>query len=305
MSGMSCSAIRTLGASVLMLGLAGCGGWGNVKNAYLIPDDPGMYAVEGKHLQRLDGDREWEKSTWTVRSTLSPDARFVIYYPALQKIGGGLDAAIRLQRVAWVRSEVTRNGGIRPATGPKWSTTGLKSLRVPVDYRPVDDRTDLVELVPLSPLQPGLYALTFHGPGMTVRARLGVEWPKVNKAAYSAKTCVDRYPGATPRYRSCNRQSVGASGGLQVHLVAPETTSEYGSRKMVIEGVVVNNSGTRRRVPSMEASLLGADGHVIKRWQFSPTTAALGPGQSMPFRTSVQNPPENTQKVRVQFTASQ
>lgn len=120
-----------------------------------------------------------------------------MYHSALGQLGLPVGDAVRLQKAVWVRSQIGADGSISPAGGERWVVSNLEQFTVPVDVGEVDGRADVVHAVPLQPLQPGLYSLQLQtSTGHTdITSRFGVHWPHVDRQAYPATTCVDRYLG--------------------------------------------------------------------------------------------------------------
>ncbi|OOG28128.1 hypothetical protein B1C78_02105 [Thioalkalivibrio denitrificans] len=287
-----------------MTTLSGCAwiGFGGGRDAP--PDEHGLYATHGGDLQRLDGDREWEMETWEVRSNLSPGTEFVIRHPEARGDADSLKEMIQLRRVAWVRSEITREGDIGPVDGSSWAVTEVDSLRVPFTVETMDGEAGVVRVIPDDRLERGLYSLQLRTRSNTLSARLGVDWNSVDRRQYSATHCVDRYLGEDTRYRPCAQQEQAlASRWLRIHLVEPEMRDVAGQRRLVVQGVVINTSERKRRVPTLEAQLRSGDGEVLKRWRFDPATAELEPGDSARFRGEVPDPPSTTRNVHVTFSS--
>lgn len=277
--------------------LAGCAGLDG------IPRKPGLYAVEGKQLQRLDGDLKWEQKTWPTRSTLAPGISIVIRDQALAAAAADPSRAVRLYRVGWLRSEISRHGDILPATGNQWVDADIAALAVPVQLQRDADHREVVRVIPREPLAPGLYTLRTQLPSKDINTRFGVGWPAVDRRNYAATNCVDRYLDDSARYRSCAEQQLAiATASLQVHLVKPEMRALQGqARQLVIKGVVVNTSDRRHRIPPLKAELVTDRGRVVERWEFNADAAELAPGASAPFESSLPNPPPGATDVHVTF----
>jgi Protein of unknown function (DUF3426) len=182
-----------------LVGLAACAGTRGP--SYPIPDEPGLYALtSGDNLHRLDGDREWEIETWPERSDMPSGVQFVVSDPGL--VGRPAGTVIELWRVAWVRSEINAANQAMPVEGSQWATAPLDPFRIPFRYESEPDQTDVVHIVPTTPLEPGLYTLRIVGPGAQ-QARVGVAWSSVDRRQYSAANCVDRYSAEGNVYRAC------------------------------------------------------------------------------------------------------
>lgn len=283
---------------LLVAVLSGCTGIG-------VPRESGLYAVQGDRVQRLDGSREWETNTWAERSNFNPDVRFMIRNPQLAA-SHDLSSVIYLRRVGWVRSEINQQGEILPVTGSQWVETGIDELTVPIRLEPHPDSTDVVSVVPQARLERGLYTLQLgSASGRQVNARVGVEWPGVDRRSYAAANCVDRYPGSEVGYRLCaDQQQAFASKWLKLHLVKPEIRNLPGQPKeLIVKGVVVNTSRHSTRVPMLEARLLTDDGVVVRRWEFNAPSGELQPGASIPFESELRNPPSGASNIHLSFVS--
>jgi len=277
-----------------------------------VPDEPGLYAlIDGGHggpsLQRLDGPRQWEIDTWPARSQLSPDVAFVVRHPELARSHRQFGDAVRLRRVAWVRSTINARGDVLPVDGSRWAAPDLDVFEVPLRVEAYQGRDDIVRATPLAALEPGLYSLEINAGGQPTRARIGVQWASVDERAYSAATCVDRYESAGPRYRPCAAQTQQtplptAAQWLRLYLVAPEFHDRAAGRNLVIRGVVVNVSDDAHvTVPQLEAQVRAAAGHVLQRWRFDPGIGELAPGASASFRTESRDTPPEAHSVHVEI----
>ena len=296
--------LRGVATILLVASVSGCSwiGLGGSKDA--APGDTGLYAAHSGELQRLDGDREWEMQTWETRSNLSPGTELVVRHPDLVNAGDALREMIRLRRVAWVRSEITQEGDIVPVEGSTWAVADVDELRVPFRVETYDSDAQTVRVIPENRLERGLYSLQLRTGSNTLSARLGIDWNSVDRRQYSAAHCVDRYLGATVRYRPCSEQEQAlASRWLRIHLVDPEMREALGQQKLIVQGVVVNTSERKRRVPTLEAQLRSTEGEVLKTWRFDPVSAELDPGTSTRFRSEIPDPPPTTSNVHVTFSS--
>lgn len=297
---------RGLATLALVAGITGCAWIGTTGDRDPVPRKEGMYAVQDGKLQRLSGDRKWELKTWNERSNLAPGARFVIRHPQLPAPGQPLEQAIRLSRVAWVRSEITQEGNILPVNGNQWEVTQLEQFQVPIRIQALDSKRGVARVIPEQTLQHGLYSLQLRTASGVIRSRLGVDWSNVDKRAYSASSCVDRYLGDSVHYRPCSEQEHALTAKwLKVHLVDPESYTVAGQRTLVVKGIVVNTSDRRRKLPLLEAQLRSASGEVLKRWPLELAIAEIEPGASARFRSEIANPPPGAQNVHVNFSSGQ
>lgn len=294
--------------SLLGLIVAGCGS-ASVSGISLgdksVPDEPGIYATAAEgEVMRLDGDREWEVDTWAERSSLKGDTQFVVTDPALQSLSGSLDEAVRLYRVAWVRSRIARNGEITPISGSRWSTPESEPFRVAADVYRVAGREDAVRVVPETALGDGLYSIRLAAGGKSTYARLGVNWKAVDHDRYASGNCVDQYldeSGTQLGFRLCEEQPLLGTGGLHVYLVPPRVETVDTVERLIVQGIVVNTSERDTKIPPLTASIHGADGAVIKEWTFKANASDLKPHDSAAFEIALNDPPPATKTVRVKF----
>jgi hypothetical protein len=279
-----------------------------------IPEDPGLYAVpalraeadDEDDLKRLDGDKEWEVENWDERASLSPDTQFVIEDPSFSSDASSGQGLVELWKVAWVRSDLRSDGKAQPVQGSQWAVAPLDSFRVPLVFRPVMGRPDVIHAVPQERLAPGLYSLQLRKASGSRSARFGVDWPTANKQNYAAAHCVDRRSGGQPLYVACGTPETVVSPtpaqGLEISLVDPVARTVAGERILLIQGTITNGSNAPRSVPILEAALQDRSGAVLSRWTFAAEQSQLGPGQSATFRTEIRHPPAGTSRVNVSFS---
>lgn len=299
---LSKSLLRTQAIPVVAsLFVAACGSSTVDPEAYLIPDEPGLYAVRDGELKRLNGNREWETETWSWRSRLSSDAEFVASHPSLAQTNGG---GVGLYKVGWVRSDISADGEIQPIVkGSRWAVAKTQEFEVPLMLDRVAGRADVIHAVPRQPLEDGLYSLQLRAGATSKNARIGINWPQLDHDRYAAKQCVDRYREAQgPQLRACDQQHQLLLGkNLRVHLVKPTREIVDGTQTLVIRGVLANSGQQPRQTPPLTAELKDGSGQVLKRWQFAPDVATIRPGDSVPFETRVEAPPSGTKTVNVRF----
>ena len=272
-----------------------------------VPKERGIFLLTAdEKLQRLDGNRDWEVSTWNQRSDLGPYLEFVVKHPV---IGGARphEDVIVLKKVAWVRSEISTTGSITPISGNTWAEPDLPAFSVPLRIQRLVGHGDVAHIQPTQPLPQGLYSFQIKDGPVTTATRIGVGWSSADRARYSSENCVDRYVGSSTSYRPCVEQSrtvqqIGLSG-LQLHLVPPERTTINGESTLVIRGVIVNTSNRAQRAPALRARITDSNGSTLKHWLFEPEGQEIAPRQSLPFRTELRQPPGGTAKVNVNFAS--
>ena len=198
--------VITRGAIALFLafGLSACASSNSSSTrqvSYPVPDSPGIYAYTSKNdFRRIDGDPNWEASTWPERANLPSNVRFVVNDPALANRSP--NSTLELWRVAWVRSEVNPNNQAMPLAGTEWALAPVSPYSVPARFESPSNNPSVVSVVPTAPLAPGLYALRINEPGAR-QARVGVGWDSLDQRQYAAANCVDRYLGEGGIYRPC------------------------------------------------------------------------------------------------------
>ncbi len=237
MRGAMCARIAMLGLLAAML--PGCGsddsediasaaGFGD-EDVSVLPSKYGLYAIQDGQLGRIDGERSFQVETWESRSSLQPGVQFVVFDRALDDRSVRLQNAINLRRLAHVRNEVGATGVATPTGKDIWVVADLPELIVPLDFAPVPGRGEMIRAVPSRGLEPGLYALEFRQGESAVSGRFGVGWADIDKNAYIAANCVDRYAGQTRKYRLCSesRPQTGALPQPTGALLQPKSMPQF------------------------------------------------------------------------------
>jgi hypothetical protein len=324
----------------VLAGLSACAGFR--EPSYPIPEEPGIYAFTTKDdVRRLDGDRAWEAKTWPERSSLPATVHFVVHEPALA--GRSPAGAVELWRVAWVRSEINARGQAMPVAGSQWAVAPIEPFAVPFRYESPPGETEIVHIAPAAPLQPGLYTLRIPGARQarvgiawnSVDQRQYSAENCVDRYEGNVyRTCtvaVAPTIGALPADPYAPGVTANASNGGLASLSAPQPDVEVGPAPapatavaapadaeglqialvdpvrrdggLIIQGVVINTSGETRAIPTLQGSLENGAGQEVRRWQFQPPVATLGPGQRANFRTEVRPIPAGVARASVAFIA--
>jgi hypothetical protein len=109
-------------------------------------------------------------------------------------------------------------------------------------------------------------------------------------------------PAPAPAPMTAEAAPAAATGqGLQIALTDPVRQNDG----LLIQGVVINNSGQRQAIPTMQASLENQAGEQVRRWVFQPPVPALGPGERASFQTEVHPLPAGIARASVAFVAAQ
>ena len=219
MIGARCTRIATILLAVM---LTACGGddsddvastfeFGD-EDASVLPSKYGLYAVQDGQLGRIDGERSFQVETWESRSTLQPGVQFIVFDRTLEDRSVRLQNVVKLRRVAHVRNDVAATGVARSTGKDVWVVADLPEFAVPLDFAPVPGQAEMIRAVPSRALEPGLYSLEFSQGDSVISGRFGVAWSEVDRTAYVAANCVDRYAGQPARYRLCadSRPQTGA-----------------------------------------------------------------------------------------------
>jgi len=74
--------------------------------------------------------------------------------------------------------------------------------------------------------------------------------------------------------------------GLRFVQVRSEKRYEDGETRLIVEGMIVNESGIEQPVPDLKVIALGPDGHQNQSWQARPKASSLGPRKAIAFETS-------------------
>lgn len=322
---------RSATTLLILLGLAACAGPAHNNRttntasqvSYPVPDQPGIYAyTSNSDIRRVDGDPNWEASTWPNRANLPSNVRFVVNDPQLANRSPG--STIELWRVAWVRSEVNASNQAMPLNGTEWVVAPVTPYSVPIRYESPSNKSSVVNITPTAPLTPGLYTLRINEPGAR-QARIGIGWDGLDQRQYAAMNCVDRYLGEGGIYRPCTAVvaaqplavvpggSVAYSPGVSVPTTglgtmvvptAPAMTLPAANvmypgldialgepmrrnNGLLIQGTITNNTGQVLMVPAMQAMLQDASGRDLQRWVFHPPVTTLAPGARTAFTTEV------------------
>ncbi|MBK1667995.1 hypothetical protein CKO28_08090 [Rhodovibrio sodomensis] len=114
---------------------------------------------------------------------------------------------------------------------------------------------------------------------------------------------VAQVPQAAQIYRLAGVEVPALGAGLELRDVTRTRRLIDGRSLLVIEGRVVNTTGSPRELPVLEVALFDAAGDEVARWQVEAQTRRLGPGESTAFETRRENPPETAREFALSFAA--
>lgn len=92
--------------------------------------------------------------------------------------------------------------------------------------------------------------------------------------------------------------------GLELRDVTPARDVDNGVPTLAISGQVTNVSSSPQPVPKLRVALRDANNKVLQSWMVSVTDQPLAPGASVPFHTTISQPPDGATGVIVSFAAA-
>jgi predicted Zn finger-like uncharacterized protein len=91
--------------------------------------------------------------------------------------------------------------------------------------------------------------------------------------------------------------------GIDFSHVDYHRESEDGQVVLAVTGDIVNAGNRELPVPrTVRVTLSDASNHELYHWTFTPSTATLKPGQSVPFLTRLSSPPAAARHLEVRFS---
>ncbi|HEY5338145.1 MAG TPA: DUF3426 domain-containing protein [Rhizomicrobium sp.] len=92
--------------------------------------------------------------------------------------------------------------------------------------------------------------------------------------------------------------------GIEFIDVNHASQTEDGQPVLLISGKL-KNVGTRvLKIPPIRVTLVDSAAHPIHGWNFAPGARQLTPGQTVPFRVRLSNPPAGARRVDVRFAGA-
>jgi hypothetical protein len=92
--------------------------------------------------------------------------------------------------------------------------------------------------------------------------------------------------------------------GLELRQVTPSRGVDNGTPTLAINGQVANISRTAKPVPKLRIALRDSNNKELQTWVVSVTDQPLAPGESVPFHTTITQPPDGATGVIVSFMAA-
>jgi predicted Zn finger-like uncharacterized protein len=92
--------------------------------------------------------------------------------------------------------------------------------------------------------------------------------------------------------------------GLELREVTPSRGADNGVPTLAINGQVANVSSSPQPVPKLRVALRDTNNKELQSWIVSVTDEPLAPGASVPFHTTISQPPDGATGVIVSFAAA-
>jgi predicted Zn finger-like uncharacterized protein len=89
--------------------------------------------------------------------------------------------------------------------------------------------------------------------------------------------------------------------GLELRQVTPSRGVDNGVATLAINGQVANVSSDPKPVPKLRVALRDGNNKELQSWTVSVTDQPLAPGASVPFHTTISQPPDGATGVIVSF----
>jgi predicted Zn finger-like uncharacterized protein len=111
-------------------------------------------------------------------------------------------------------------------------------------------------------------------------------------------------PFATRLYGLAGLGPAVRGQGLELREVTPARSVDNGVPTLAIDGQVANVSSNPQPVPKLRVALRDANNRELQSWIVSVTDQPLAPGSSVPFHTTISQPPDGATGVVVSFAAA-
>jgi len=176
-----------------------------------------------------------------------------------------------------------------------------------------------IELPPL-PENPPVVRTTFPEPGAARRIQLpavsrqgrGTVWVRRGAIAAAVVLAVwaviagrghvtSAVPFTARLYSLVGLGAAVPGQGLELRQVTPSRGVDNGVPTLAINGQVANVSSGPKPVPKLRVTLRDGNNKEIQSWTVSVTDEPLAPGASVPFHTTISQPPDGATGVIVSF----
>ena len=114
---------------------------------------------------------------------------------------------------------------------------------------------------------------------------------------------IAQVPEAARLYALLGVMSEVPGEGLAFQEVTSVRRTFDGERRLIVEGIVANETDRDRPVPLLRASLHDETGKELTHGFFRADAEKLSPGERTTFSSQTQNPPDNAAELTVNFVA--
>jgi len=117
------------------------------------------------------------------------------------------------------------------------------------------------------------------------------------------ESIVNALPQSQVVYKLLGYSFEGPLDGLSLPEVVSTRSLENGSSVLVVEGRVANSSEQNKRLPTLKATLMDAEGVFLYETTFKPDIGVVAAGAEVPFRQVFINPDPRASEVEVSLVA--
>ena len=122
--------------------------------------------------------------------------------------------------------------------------------------------------------------------------------------ALARNAIVESWPGTVSIYDAVGLPiQAPQAQGLRIVDVQSERVQEGDRTILLVRGAVENTTQKGRRLPALRATLADEAGTELHEWPVAAQSPVLDGGQSTPFESWLENPPEGAARVSVGFVA--
>ena len=122
--------------------------------------------------------------------------------------------------------------------------------------------------------------------------------------ALARNAIVDSWPGTVSIYDAVGLPiQAPHAQGLRIVDVQSERVKEGDRTILLVRGLVENTTDKGRRLPPLSAVLADEAGTELHEWPVAALSRVLDGGQSAPFESWLEDPPEGAVKLSVDFVA--
>jgi predicted Zn finger-like uncharacterized protein len=112
------------------------------------------------------------------------------------------------------------------------------------------------------------------------------------------------WPASARIYAAFGVETAATGSGLELRGVNSAMTKTAGKPTLVVTGEIANVSSDTRQVPPLTISLRDSGNKVIRSWTITPDHAELVAGETLPFHSSLAQPPAGATSALVTFGAT-